>query len=49
MNVDRDRIVHADLDLAHVAHLGVVGDRGDRAALRVEHADGHVRAVRQRL
>ena len=38
-HLHRDRMVHADVDVAHRAHLGVIGDRRDRPPLGIEHAD----------
>ena len=33
-------MIHADIDVAHRADFGVVGDRGDRPAAGIEHLDG---------
>src|SRR6266566_3635124 len=42
-----DAVIHLDVDRADRAHLVVVGDRGDRTLLRLEHVDAHARAVGQ--
>ena len=40
-------MIHGDVDRAHRAHLVVVGDRRDRALLRLEHDDAHARGIGQ--
>src|SRR5215213_9805515 len=44
---DGDRVVHADLDLAHVTDLVMIGDRGGRALVGLEHLDLDSRGIRQ--
>src|SRR5262245_11680120 len=46
-HLHRDRMVHADVDLAHRAHLGVVGDGGHWSTLGIEHLDSDPGTVGQ--
>src|SRR5450759_4031658 len=38
--IERDALVHADIDAAHRAHLVVIGDRGHWPLVGVLHLDG---------
>jgi hypothetical protein len=46
-DIHRDRMIHADIYGAHVAHFFVVGDGRDRAFIRVLDLDANPRAIGQ--